>query len=627
MVDTTSTISGTERGTPVLSTTPTGTPTITSGPLRPTRSTHLQLSTPTPAPTRHSSVAHGAGHSQTSNANDKTSQASGDTANNRASHISAISALTFTPSQLEYRDRSTDRFELSSEDEDPGSKPFHIYEDEGVEVSSGLSKLSDIVDNGSGNWDSAPPRTPASPNTTEAPTSPRNAEVGETPLTGFGHPSGSGPSSPRRVTRVQGENINSGYGPGSLHRSSSTAPNGERRGSEARSWEEVHAARREAAAAVKQVDLTSPVSESNHGASQRHLSISTRALKSTPMPITISPMSDIALSRYSYASIRAIRSPHPEDDLATPTTAGISQLPSAVSLNRYPSHSTKAMKSPNGSPTTPKSAKSVASTTSSKRAERGLHVPFLPKFLRLTSPTTRNDTAKQDSDHVAPVPSSNEASRRASASSSTGRKGSGSSSGYSRRDSVPVTSSGEPLKSVFEADDSEEYDDDAEVSNATTAATGRPKIVKQRAGREVVELKEILKEEPNTSNVEAGASNKSPTKSKVSRFLGESVKIGGKRSGIVGVPAAKEAQDVTLSHMDPINVDATAGTAENYADGLRSNPVRRAATAPVKRPRKVTFPPPLDTAIGTQAEREMRTVRFLDKVTFMVLFLLPPRII
>ena len=617
VLDTSSAISGTETGDPILSTTPTGTPTITPGPLRPIRSTRLQLSIPTPAPTRHASVTQGAANYRIANANDMTAETSGLTANNRASSISAISDLTFTPSQLEYKDRSTDRFEPSSEEEDQSSKPFHIYENEGVEFSRGPSKRSEIMDNGSRNWNSVPPRTPVSPNTTEAPTSPRNAEGGEISLAGFGHPSKSGTSSPRRVTRVRGESINSGYGPGSPHCSSSTALNGERRGSEAKSWEEVHAARREAAAALKLADLTTPAQEIDHGTSQLYPSNSTRALKSTPLPITVGPMSDLALSRNSYASTRAIRSPHPEDDLATPTTAGVSQPPSAVSLSRYPSHSTKAMKSPNGSPTTPKSSKSVASTTSSKRAERSLHVPFLPNLLRLTSPRTSNDTARQENDDVAPVTSSNEASRRASASSSTGRKGSRSSSGASRRNSVPVTSGGEPLKSVFEADDSEEYDDDAEVSNATTAATGRPKIVRQRAsGREVVGLKEILKEAPITvaSNVQASAKNKSPTKSKISRLLGESVKIGGKRSGIVSVSAAKEAQDVTLSHMDPISVDATQGTPENCADGLRSNPVKRAATAPVKRPRKVTFPPPLDTAVGMQAEREMRDVRFSTRL-------------
>ena len=560
-----------------------------------------------------------------------TGQTSVDTVNNRASSISAISALTFTPSQLEYKDRRIDRSEPSSGDEGQTNKTFHIYEDEGVEISSRPSKLSRKVDNGSRIRNSAPPRTPASPNITEAPTSPRNVEVGEIAMAGFGNPSKSGPSSPLRVTRVRGESINSAHNPGNRYRNSTTAPDGERRGSEAKSWEEVHAARREAAAAVKLVDMTSPTQELSQRTSQPHSSNSTRALKSTPLPITVPSISDIALSRYPSSSTRAIRSPHPEDDLATPTTAGISQLPSAVSLNRYPSHSTKAIKSPNDSPTSPKSArsaksaqsaksaKSEASATSSKRAERGLHVPFLPNLLRLTSPRTSNDTARQESEDVTPLPSSDGASRRASASSSTGRKGSGSSSGPSRRNSVPVNSGGEPLKSVFEADDSEEYDDDAEVSNATTAATGRPKIVRQRAsGREVVGLKEILKEEPNASNVEVGVNNKSPTKSKVSRFFGESVKLGGKRGGIVGVPNAEEAQDVTLSHMDPISIDPTPGTPETYTDGLRSNPVKRAATAPVKRSRKVTFPPPLDTTIGTQAEREMRDVRFLDRVALMI---------
>ena len=160
-----------------------------------------------------------------------------------------------------------------------------------------------------------------------------------------------------------------------------------------------------------------------------------------------------------------------------------------------------------------------------------------------------------------------------------------------------MTSGGEPLKSVYEADDNEEFDNDAEeavIGDATVATSARPKAVRQSAsGREVVGLKEILKEDPTTAKEASDVGDKSPTKSKVARFLGDNVRFGSKRGGIVGVPAAREAEDVTLVRaVETGGIIGGIQQGPSLGVGLRSNPVRRAATVPAQRSRRVTFPPP-----------------------------------
>lgn len=621
--DTSSTNSEIEAGTPVLSTTPTGTPTFTPAPLRPIRSSYLRLSAPSPAPTRHPSLA----QEDSAEANNRTGQHFGKTHDHRASSISAISALTISPYEAQNYDRGVDHFEMSSEDEDQGTGPFRIHEDTAPEASSAQLNVLDPPDTTPREWYSTPRQSPASPKTSEGPTSPRNAGFTEVALAGVAYVSSNGRSSFRGVQSARAESVKSR---GSILRHSSvgTAANGERRGSEAKNWEEVHAARRDAAAEVKVVDLTNAARESDQGSFKRHPSNSTGPIKSPPSLVKESSIAETCLTRFPSTSTRAMKSPHPEDDLATPTTISQSQISPTGSLNRYPSHSTKAMKSPRlqqDDLSTPKSLMSIASATTSRRAERGLNVPFLPRLLRLATSRTSHDSARgvSNADYPVQAPPTPDANLQGSASSSAGRKGSGSSSGHSRRGSAPVTSGGEPLKLVFEADDNDDYDGDAGISNATTATTVRPKVVRHStSARDVIGLQEMLKAEPTTSQAATGVM--SPTKSKVGRFLGENVRFGAKRGGIVGMPDAREAEDVPLSHMDPIGlgIDFTPSPAESYRDGLRLNPVRRAATLPVKRERRVTFPPPpVDVAAGMQAEqreREIREVRDLGADTLVV---------
>lgn len=603
--------------TPVLSTTPTGTPRITPAPLHPVKSTHLQHTAPTPAPTRTSSVVKGANPETSAAPNDLIGQGYGNADNKRASSISEISALSIPPYKLQDYNRTIDRFEMSSEDEDEDPSSTPTYGPQGS-----LSKESNSANNRPQNRYTPLPRTSASANTTEAPTSPRDAEIRGVTMAGLEHTT-SIPSSIRGVKSLRGESVSSIQGKGSRHGSGSTADsgNGQRRGSEAKSWEEVHAARREATAAVKLVDLTNAAqAQSNQGVFRRYPSSSTHAIKSPASDSDQPPVSVVSMNRYPSTSTRAIKSPNPGDDLTTPTTAGLSQASPTDSIQRYPSSSTRAMKSPHLGASgddlgTPRSTFSIATDTTSGRAEKGLHVPFLPKFLRLTVGRTSSDTASRSSNDNTPTKASHDSNRKGSNSSSAGRKSSTSSS-TGRGGSIHVASNGEPLTSVFEDDDTVDYDDHAEISNATTATAARPKVVRQSAsGREIVGLKEILKEDP-TATVDGGTGNASPTKSKVARFLGESVRFGGKRQGIVGMPIAREAKDVTLPTVagreDAIGLGIyeQSGPATNYADGLRSNPVRRAATTPARRERKVTFPPPpVDIQTGGQPEERQREQR------------------
>ena len=607
----------------VLSTTPTGTPRVTPAPLHPVRSTQLLLATRTPAPTRHSSLALGAADAtRRREANDLASQGFGSTENNRASSISAISALTIPPYQLQ----DSDRFEMSSEDDEDKSRTKG-HDDKHSAIFGTYSNESGIGDRRPKNWYSTPPRTPASANTTEAPTSPRDVETREVTMIALEQPATSASASTRGVNGISTGSVSSTAGNG-RHGSGSTADsgNGERRGSEAKNWEEVHAARKEATAAVKLIDLMSAAqAQSSQGTFRRYPSTSTNAIKS--------PASATTMNRYPSTSTHAMKSPDPGDDLSTPATTGISPASPTDTLQRYPSTSTRAMKSPalgtsNNDAESPKSLCSVSTESTTGRAERNLHVPFVPKFLRLAVARTSNDSARLPINEVTPTTPTHENYRKSSTSRSVRRRHSASAS-LSRRSSIPVAGNGQPLKPVSEDEDNVEYDGEAEINSATTAAAGRAKLVNQRASRrEVVGLKEILKEDPTTITTgHRNIGNSSPTISKVARFLGESVRFGSKRQGIIGLPISKEAEDVTLSNTGGANdavglgIYQTSGSAASYADGLRSNPVKRAASTPLKRERRVTFPfPNVDVRTGTRPEerekekREVRIPPILSKV-------------
>ncbi|KAL8914130.1 MAG: hypothetical protein Q9172_007149 [Xanthocarpia lactea] len=239
-------------------------------------------------------------------------------------------------------------------------------------------------------------------------------------------------------------------------------------------------------------------------------------------------------------------------------------------LNRYSHTSDDSIKAQKGR--TP----SIGTQDTTEKAEKALHLPFLPKFLKLAGSPRQSMSAQSDQ----------------------------------QRDSMEITEvdelppkeqNQEPVKSVFEEESSDEdpeqtYDEHAFIGGAKLAASRRATLIERgnASGKRVVSMHDILKE----GGVEAVAehlqrdgtsvlaeSNPGPSGLKAKRLLGES-SIKMKRAGIVGMPAVDETSG---------RVEASLNGAEepvkgnpSWMDGLRSNPVKRAATAPARK--RVTLP-------------------------------------
>ncbi|KAL8948138.1 MAG: hypothetical protein Q9222_005649 [Ikaeria aurantiellina] len=212
-------------------------------------------------------------------------------------------------------------------------------------------------------------------------------------------------------------------------------------------------------------------------------------------------------------------------------------------------------------------------------AERGLAIPFLPKFLKLAGSPRQSMSAETEQHH----------------------------------DSMEITEVDElppkepdqaPLKSVFEAESSdEEYDEDQEkafIGGAKLVASRKATLIKRgnSPGQRVMSIQDILSEGGIDAVADhlhrSGTSvladdNPGPSSGKVKRVLGES-SIKMKRAGIVGMPAVDDSsRGVQLSLDNPDKPAKETPTWQaDLLDGLRSNPVKRAATVPSSR--KVILP-------------------------------------
>lgn len=206
------------------------------------------------------------------------------------------------------------------------------------------------------------------------------------------------------------------------------------------------------------------------------------------------------------------------------------------------------------------------------KAEKALVIPFLPKFLKLAgSPrqgTPADPTQPRDSMEITEV------------------------------DEIPLKAQNDDnAKSAFESDSSDDgasqpYEESAFIGGAKLAASRKPKLVENRtsSGKRVVSMQDILKE----GGIEAVADhlhhsgtsvladvNPGPSKSKATRILGES-SIKMKRAGIVGMPAVHETTGGVQVSLDGAEepVKGRPDWQAELTDGLRSNPVKRSATAP-----------------------------------------------
>ncbi|KAL8671703.1 MAG: hypothetical protein Q9168_003803 [Polycauliona sp. 1 TL-2023] len=219
---------------------------------------------------------------------------------------------------------------------------------------------------------------------------------------------------------------------------------------------------------------------------------------------------------------------------------------------------------------------SIGTQDTSERAESSLHLPFLPKFLKLAG------SPRQSVAEFAPQRDSME---------------------ITEVDEIPQKQ--EPVKSVFEEESSDEedadeiYDEHAFIGGAKLANSRRATLIERgnASGKRVVSMQDMLKE----GGVEAvvdhlqrdgtsvlADSNPGPSSLKAKRLLGES-SIKMKRAGIVGMPAVHETSGGVQASLDGAGEPVKGNP--SWLDGLRSNPVKRAATAPagkrVKLPLKI----------------------------------------
>ncbi|KAI4247620.1 MAG: hypothetical protein LQ352_006109, partial [Teloschistes flavicans] len=223
------------------------------------------------------------------------------------------------------------------------------------------------------------------------------------------------------------------------------------------------------------------------------------------------------------------------------------------------------------------STPTIDSQNTEAEAEKRLHIPFLPKFLRLAGSPRQSVSAAAD-------------------------QGRGSMEITEVDEIVPKPHDQNGLKSMFEADSSEDEDGDpydrrtfiggAKLASLrqSQAKVVQPSKIQSPDVKKVVSLQDILKE----SGVEGVAdhlhhsgtsvladANPGPSTLKVKRLLGES-SIKMKRAGIVGMPAVQESGGVqaSLEGTDETVREKPRSWQFGLFDGLRSNPVKRAATAP-----------------------------------------------
>ncbi|KAL8726379.1 MAG: hypothetical protein Q9181_006074 [Wetmoreana brouardii] len=218
-------------------------------------------------------------------------------------------------------------------------------------------------------------------------------------------------------------------------------------------------------------------------------------------------------------------------------------------------------------------APTVDSQDTEARAEKGLAIPFLPKFLKLAGSPRQSVSAvtepPRDSMEITEVD-----------------------------EILPRPQNQEPVKSVFEAESSDEeddqpYDPNAFIGGAKLAASHRATIIERgnTSGKRVVSMQDILKEggvEAVADHLQRGGTsvladgNPGPSINKAKRVLGES-SLKTKRAGIVGMPAVHETSGGVG---EPVK--GKPSWQFGLFDGLRSNPVKRAATAPTGK--KVVLP-------------------------------------
>lgn len=269
----------------------------------------------------------------------------------------------------------------------------------------------------------------------------------------------------------------------------------------------------------------------------------------------------------------------------------------------YPEGSTKGIKSPKSptdtitSTTTTQTVDTVETASTSGRAERSLHVPFLPKFLR----ATQTSPSATESPVLGSPQGSPKLKYFQSAYWRQGDEERQRDTKEKRRhqELKEALAEGPPAhsQSIFESnssDDDEHGDGTVVIGAARTARVNRPQLIEHRSSR-------LIGKDPMEDEVD----NPGPSRGKAARLLGtniqtlralegnpndlaEELPVNG-RLGLASAPLPAPRSNepaVSSSQTDP---------RIHFQNGLRSHPVLRAKTIPVRAKRKVNFsPPPLN---------------------------------
>lgn len=212
----------------------------------------------------------------------------------------------------------------------------------------------------------------------------------------------------------------------------------------------------------------------------------------------------------------------------------------------------------------------IATASTTTRAERSLHVPFLPESLWLRGRSLEQNT---------------------------------------RFDENGGSASQEPI-SVFEDETSDEEIRTPTLHTAIRKRFLRPRTVRRGSSSVVVGLKEMLR----TTGPERPKNKRGPSKEKLAKLTGEKIwffqRPNAKRAGVVGLPAPEAGDHQPLPNTAKSRIETPADwgiqqePARNLPDGLRSHPIRRAATVPTRK--RVSFPHPatLDIRPGHRSLRQ-----------------------
>lgn len=266
----------------------------------------------------------------------------------------------------------------------------------------------------------------------------------------------------------------------------------------------------------------------------------------------------------------------------------------------YPEGSFKRIKSPK-SPTdtvtstaTTQTIDTFATASTSARTDRSPHVPFLPKILRITQnshPASENPLLGSPQGFPKLRRSQPGYWRQGGEEPQRGIKRTG-----RHQELKEALAEGPPPRSqsFFDAISSEDEDDGDETvifGAARTARVNRPQLVEHRSSRLIG--KDALDDE---------ADNPGPSRGKAARLLGTNIETlralegapndlaeelpGDGRLGLASAPLP------VLHENEPAGTSVQNDPRLNFQNGLRSHPVQRAKTVPVRAKRKVRFPPP-----------------------------------